>query len=43
MMISRYRRKRNAMIEQMNRQQREELYEVKLRFLLILLMNSVLR
>ena len=32
MMISRYRRKRNAMIEQMNRQQREELYEVKLRF-----------
>ena len=30
--IKRYRKKRNRMIEQMNRQQREELYESKLRF-----------
>ena len=32
MIIRHYRRKRNVMIEQMNRQQREELYESKLRF-----------
>lgn len=32
MIIIRYRRKRNRMIETMNRQQREELYESKLRF-----------
>ena len=32
MVIKRYRRKRNVMIEEMNRQQREELYESKLRF-----------
>lgn len=32
MIIIRYRRKRNRMIEKMNRQQREELYESKLRF-----------
>lgn len=32
MIIIRYRRKRNRMIEQMNRQQREEVYESKLRF-----------
>lgn len=32
MIIIRYRRKRNRMLEQMNRQQQEELYESKLRF-----------
>ena len=32
MIVRHYRRKRNVMIEQMNRQQREELYESKLRF-----------
>lgn len=32
LLLNRYRMKRNAMIEQMNRQQREELYESKLRF-----------
>lgn len=32
LVVNRYRMKRNVMIEQMNRQQREELYESKLRF-----------
>lgn len=32
MMITKYRRKRDALIEEMNRKQREELYESKLRF-----------
>ncbi|MDD3036407.1 hybrid sensor histidine kinase/response regulator transcription factor [Bacteroides sp.] len=32
LLLNRYRMKRNAMIEQMNQQQREELYESKLRF-----------
>ena len=32
LVVNRYRMKRNVMIEQKNRQQREELYESKLRF-----------
>ena len=43
MVIKRYRRKRNVMIEEMNRQQREELYESKLRFFTNIPMNFVLR